>query len=409
MKHFKRAIFIVSYFFTISTLLFVLVNLVSIWIIEKKLDEKNEFIVKPFEYLNYDAYQQSRLYCSCDSGYLVENISDILDFTKKDYGEYEYYPAIEFNSRIFDSKHINIKAGKYDLNHRICYLDSFRSVKEENLYAVYCFGGSTTFGTFVSDKHTWPAQLYNQLKSKDTDADIIVKNYGTSGYTTTQETEKFLQLLKLGHRPSLAIFMDGVNTGPQFDASEFSRGIEQRFALNPKSRISVKDFLLDLPLVRFLKNQIDLKPSLEGDTDETYPFEKDSTFNKMVVNRFVSNAKLRNQIGLLYGVKVINILQPSTYVKYNYSYLKPAQNELITDEVKRNYRYLYADIKKDSLFIDLSSLFDEYGKPAVIDGLHYSPGFNNFLARSIVPFINFKELNKFKLDTAAATGIAFQN
>jgi hypothetical protein len=164
---------------------------------------------------------------------------------------------------------------------------------------------------------------------------------------------------------------------------------------------------MTLPVFRYIRQEFDISNFMEGNIDETYPFEKDSTFNKMVVNRFVSNAKLRNQIGLLYGVKVINILQPSTYVKYNFSYLNPAQNKLITEEVKRNYNFLYTELKKDSLFLDLSSLFDEYGKPAVVDGLHYSPGFNNFLARSILPFINFKELNNFKLDTAAATGVSF--
>jgi len=406
MKHLKRAIFIVSYFFTISTILFVLVNLASVWIIAKKSDRRSELLTHTFQYLLYEAYQQSVPCCNCDSGYVTENLSNLLNLTESNKGEYEYMPAIEFNSRAYKSKHLNIIANPFDLNYRSSLSDSAH-IAERYPYAVYCFGGSTTFGSLVSDSHTWPAFLQIQLNQADENDMFSVKNYGTSGYTPTQETEKFLQLLKLGHRPSVAVFMDGVNTGPVFDGSEFSRGIAERFETNQNGPISLMRFVMQLPVFRLIRQSYNIDNYMEGDSRETYPFEADSSTNRLIVSRFKHNARLRNVLGQMYGVKVINILQPSTYVKYNYSYLKPAQNELITDEVKRNYRYLYADLKKDSLFIDLSSLFDEYGKPAVVDGLHYSPGFNNFLAKSIVPFINFKELNNFKLDTATATGVSF--
>ena len=403
----KKVTFFFCYTFTSTIILFIIVNSICSFLINtENKDQKNALTFLSFIYFN--AYSSGEKANAHDSLYIREAVSDFVEFTQSESGEYQYYPGIEFNTRSFASKHLNVKKATNDLSHRISFIDTTFDKSNGKHYAIYCFGGSTTFGTIVSDLHTWPAYLHQVLKQQNNHITCIVENYGTSGYTPTQETEKFLHLLKLGHRPSIAIFMDGINTGPRFDGSEFSRGIEQRFNQNPDAPVGFLKYIIRLPVFRYLRQEFRLTNFMEGDMKETYPFEADSGCNQLIVNRFIENARIRKAIGKLYGVEVVNLLQPSTYVQYNEEWLLPKHKESITAEQKRNFQYLYQTLRtQDSLFVDLSGLFLLYNKPAVVDGLHYSPGFNHFLAKNLLPYIRFEELNIFRMDTAAATGVSF--
>lgn len=403
----KKFILYFSFVFTWVCLLFVLINLISLGLIRMEVKWKKK---EPdyFSHLNLEAYTAGLNVCLKDSNYVRENLNDLLALCLKEPGEYQYYPGLEFTNRPFASKHINIISRSYDIPFRLCQKENSPSVAPELAYAIYCFGGSTTFGSLVSDAHTWPGFLSELLNIPQSQTPIVVKNYGTSGYTPTQETEKFLHLLKLGHRPSLAIFMDGVNTGPQFDGSEFSRTMAEKLQTNPDFASSLKQLINTLPVVKILQFNPSDYSFADGNAEETYPLEINGQYNDKIVNRFRVNARLRKKIGDLFGVKVINILQPSTFVYCPLEFLTQKQKSSITDILSKNSRILYQKLtQEDSLFISFDGLFNEYNLPPVTDGLHYSPGFNRFLAQKIIPYIDYKELNTFKLDTAAASGVPF--
>ncbi len=52
---------------------------------------------------------------------------------------------------------------------------------------VLCLGASYTFGTYVDDENTWPAQLETILAEKEPDLDLEVINAGISGFTIVDE------------------------------------------------------------------------------------------------------------------------------------------------------------------------------------------------------------------------------
>src|SRR5262249_2109278 len=78
---------------------------------------------------------------------------------------------------------------------------------------IFVFGGSTTYGFLASDDQTWPSYLSTALneKAKRKGIAIEVTNYGHNYFNPSQEAVLLADLLKSGHRPALAIFMDGVN------------------------------------------------------------------------------------------------------------------------------------------------------------------------------------------------------
>jgi hypothetical protein len=215
----------------------------------------------------------------------------------------------------------------------------------------------------------------------------------------------------MGHRPSIAIFMDGVNTGPVFDASEFSKGIALRFQFNGAELRHLPEMLLQLPVIKLLSPR-DRLGFLDGGPD-IFPIEHTDTLNAVMVNRFVENAKLRLLLGKMYGVPVLQFLQPNTYVSYDTQLLKGGPARQLASEhgrlMARNYRAIYEGVNLSrSGFVDLSGLFEEFGLPAVVDGLHYSPSFNWFLAQRVATFFHPDTLKPYSFFSHQSTGLPFR-
>lgn len=79
--------------------------------------------------------------------------------------------------------------------------------------AIWFFGGSTALGFGVADHETIPAQLENVLQRP-------VVNLAVRGYTGSMENELLNHHLRLGSRPALAVFLDGINESCQQDLFE---------------------------------------------------------------------------------------------------------------------------------------------------------------------------------------------
>ena len=75
--------------------------------------------------------------------------------------------------------------------------------------AIFLFGGSTMMGAGVPDDSTIAAHLRNTLTACSITPAIY--NFGRGFYFSTQERILFEQLLVTGHRPALAVFLDGLN------------------------------------------------------------------------------------------------------------------------------------------------------------------------------------------------------
>ena len=79
-------------------------------------------------------------------------------------------------------------------------------------FNVYCFGGSTTYGHGLSEIETWP----HFIQSKR--ANINVINCGVVKSDIKASLQTLIQLLRLGHKPDLVLFLNGVNENSGFNA-----------------------------------------------------------------------------------------------------------------------------------------------------------------------------------------------
>jgi lysophospholipase L1-like esterase len=76
---------------------------------------------------------------------------------------------------------------------------------------IFFFGGSATWGTGVRDEHTIPSELAQYLAKAGIYAEV--RNFGETGYVTTQDVITLLRQLQRGERPDLAIlYIGGTDT-----------------------------------------------------------------------------------------------------------------------------------------------------------------------------------------------------
>lgn len=67
--------------------------------------------------------------------------------------------------------------------------------KGENVYRIYCSGGSTTAGYGVNDCDTWPAQLEKKINDGQENLDYEVINGGVYGWNSSQELASMKKVL----------------------------------------------------------------------------------------------------------------------------------------------------------------------------------------------------------------------
>jgi hypothetical protein len=98
----------------------------------------------------------------------------------------------------------------------------------------------TTFGWLVPDDLTIPSYLQSEIAAL-TGEQVAIYDLGRTNYIATQERILFEQLLIQGHRPDIAIFIDGCNGTYYLDgAPAFTEPLAQ-----------VVDGRLPSPLTRF--------------------------------------------------------------------------------------------------------------------------------------------------------------
>lgn len=117
---------------------------------------------------------------------------------------WRYEPIVGFVGEQMRSRYVNINA------------DGFRSngVPHGSMDgAIWAFGGSTTFGYGVADHETIPAALESLVGRP-------VFNFGVPGHYSLHENRLLGQYLRLGFRPSVAVFLDGVNESCEADLDE---------------------------------------------------------------------------------------------------------------------------------------------------------------------------------------------
>ena len=95
----------------------------------------------------------------------------------------------------------------YGLRVPIGYKDINEKFKKNmNKKKIFCFGGSTTFGWYVSYEDSYPHQLEILNSEK-----IAFFNVGICGSDISQNLYLLLDLIRIGLIPDEVIFLDGIN------------------------------------------------------------------------------------------------------------------------------------------------------------------------------------------------------
>jgi hypothetical protein len=123
----------------------------------------------------------------------------------------------------------------------------------------------------------------------------------------------------------------------------------------------------------------------------------------MPLTDFVRTGTSPRRFATLYDVPTVFFLQP--HAGYNYDTHLFRDQALIKRivESKPSVTGIYEQLKADKEYIDLSGLFVDWeDRKAIVDNIHYSPGFNKFLAQHVAEFIEVHHLRP--RDMEAPTG-----
>jgi len=331
-----------------------------------------------------------------------------------------YQPWVQFSEPPFVGKRVSIQTDEWGFPMR----GTVNPPKQDGkrTLRIIALGGSTTFGYNVSDEHTWPSALSSNLnargRSQGLDAQIEVLNYGRGHFFSSQELVLLIDLLKSGHRPSLVIFMDGVNEEHGIDTPHFTPEVRKAFekaqhreATSERERLASSGLLRKLPMVRLarsLGNRLrgEEKPAARPEQQPLSAEEMEEIADR-IAGRMKRNHALAAAVCREYKVSCLFFLQPDATVNYSERlYRSPLpENFRQQRKLQKLFRERLGNVED---FINLGGLFEEWGsdRKAIVDDCHYSPAFSRFLAEKVAAHIRLEELPVFPapFDESAASG-----
>ena len=304
--------------------------------------------------------------------------------------EVRWQPYVYFRRKPYAGKLIHVDANGFRV--------TLSPNASQNQGSVWLFGGSTVWGTGVSDAHTLASELA-QLRSQQ------VLNFGETGYVSGQSQLAFMASLRCPDavRPDVAIFVDGVNDvyaalqsgvagQPQ---NESNRQAEFNAT---RSASSFGAAMLDrLEGVRlFRERALGIKPLADVEI-----------LASQVARNYLAVIAQTRAIAAAQGVHVFFVWQPSVFDK-----AQPTDEErgVIGSSLVRHRDLQLATTRALKLLLRneraadvlvLDTLFDAASGPIFIDFAHTGAVGNALLAQRLAP-----ELEKLPTSTARAIGDA---
>jgi hypothetical protein len=351
-----------------------------------------------FEWIDFAAYEH------LPEAYVGEILDDFFSLAKLGFA---YQPWVHFSEPPYAGMRVHVVRDQRGFPIRL----TVNPLNEEDLPVVRVFvlGGSTTFGYNVSDEHTFPthlsAVLNERTRAANLAAHIEVTNYGRAYYYPSQETGLLIDLLRMGARPNLVIFMDGVNPGSQQDLPPFYKQFERQFrsmqfsrldpAIQPASWITER--LGWVPMVRLVKaiqNRMSGGPKRpEEDKKEEDKKEENLPETRHILNIFRQNQVISQAVCKAYKIECLFFLQPSAVFNYPTQLYRRSLPEYFM-KYRDWVQPVYKQMQQDEGRIYLGDLFHLWGsgRKAIVDDVHYSPGFNRFLAEHVAKYVNLVRL-----------------
>jgi hypothetical protein len=345
-----------------------------------------------------------------------EFVSRVLDdFYALSRQGFVYRPWVQFSEPPFSGQLVNIDTDESGFAIR---RTSNAAAAGKPVARIYVFGGSSTFGYNVADEHTWPSHLARILNERARTAGLgrvfHVVNYGRGFYYSTQQAMLVADLLRAGYRPSVVVFMDGINCCPLHDSPRFTEELLEAFDAAQYGRDpSAADLLGRLhwiPMVRLsrsLNTRLSRVAESPAERADATGIEWDSTRIRWAVNQFVHSAKATRALCEAYGCEAMFFLQPHPLYRYDLDLYRPDLQAAVAGRATP-IAAIYEGVRETGAYVDLSGLFEAWGagRRAIVDDVHYSPGFNELLASSVADHIDIGNVALFDevVDRQASTG-----
>jgi len=290
--------------------------------------------------------------------------------------EPRFDPFILFRSAAYDGTYINIDT------HGRRKTWNAELVDGQDEKAIYFFGGSTIRGMYSRDNFTIPSRfskmLYEEVEG------YTVSNYGTDGYTFTQEVVRLTMLLRDGHRPQHVIFYDGVNDtnaalkegkwGAVYGEDEMRRRFEgNHFFITLKENFKIVELVATR--IPMLAKRITGLAARTGLISQRYAEDHTTIIVDAVAREYAKTYGLLQGLSRIYGFTFQCFWQPVAYVeddllKDELSFDTSIQNSKIVNF----FRQTYARIDAASLpnFYNIQDALRGRSELAYIDHCHLS-------------------------------------
>ena len=291
---------------------------------------------------------------------------------------FEYAPWVGFREKPHAGSYVNVTSDGFRRTHR----------RDLNLDAeglnVYVFGGSTTFGYGVPDGDTIPAQLQLQFDALYPGRRINVFNFGRGSYYFTQEVSLLEQLLREGHTPDAAIFIDGLNEGQTapgyteelrslFEASSYHRSaLLQTYMSQTSTALVLKK------LARRTQDAALISTSLTPETIR-------ASYN--------NNREIVRMLAAKFGFRTHFFIQPIPGYRNSFGrhpYLPNGWPAGVGEHLQARMTQLEEEAHQTDT-VSIAGVLADYPEQPFCDKVHYTPAVCKLIARTIAGHIKTLE------------------
>jgi hypothetical protein len=266
---------------------------------------------------------------------------------------------------------------------------------------IFLFGGSTIWGSGVSDQDTVPSRLAEDLAARGW-KNFQIKNFAQPGYVSTQSVIALLLALRNGDRPDVVVFYDGFNDffssfqngEAGIPQNEDNRRIEFNSA---RSFISVgvpapPSFLVYLRNHSvFLSTVLAPSSSLAPSLNPRFPGKGSEKLARETLKIYWENLKLLKQISEENHFGLFTFWQPTVYSRTPSpkgelaikASLKRQFSESLETFFEEGYREVGQAISKPLHFFDLQKVLDDQSGNLFTDFCHLTGEGNRIVARAM--------------------------
>lgn len=252
--------------------------------------------------------------------------------------------------------------------------------KPRNQMIVWAFGGSTMEEVGTTDRLTIANQIAVNLKRRG--MHVRIRNYGASGFHSTLESVKFLDLLRRTNPeswPDVVVFYDGFND--TYHAVESGPGRIQ-WDLQKKVALLVERRWFTLAAyagIRALTQTLRSTVPLEWWFTARFLPPPERSFSKERLNKaaslYLMNLRIARAVCREFGIRPVFILQPLLITKQGHtdleaSILRGMDQRLV--EFGRDFYRIVSESNPGDVH-DLSGLFDHSGSTDFVDYGHTAP------------------------------------